>query len=263
VRSRTPVEGWEMRLGQYLPDGYEWDHDFVPIQEGDLWGRPDGTAQFRTRMAIPAELDGQAVHLEFLTGAEVIVYRDGKPLDGIDPNRTSMLLAPQAQGGETMDLLFEAYTRSVPDDMRNPLTRAFRGCVQHFRSPALLTVDEDALALKYDLEVLTSMAFGASVDEDLATYHLKRLEHVLTLFPLYDCPTDELMEAVPAIREYLRDELFGADSPYGPRDWSELRSASSDAFPPWARMVACHLSWAERFNTLRSPFLTLSSNADE
>ncbi len=217
VTHREPTSGWQMRLGQYLPDGYVWDHDFRPLAEGERWGRPDGTAQLKATLHLPPALAGHRVWLEFMTGAEVIVTCNGEILDGIDPNRTRILLASDAAPDAAYELLFDAYTRSVPDDMRNVRTRMLRGCVQRFRPPDLLLLDDVAEALKLDLAVLYRMAFGAAIDEEIRERFVHRTEALLALFPPYDCEPAQLRQAVPLLREFLTTEVFDKPSPYGHR----------------------------------------------
>lgn len=215
VEQKHPTEDWRIRLGQYFPDRYVWDEDYHPIQSGDLWGRPDGTAEFIGLATVPEAMAGRTIWLEFHTGAEVIVYRDGEMVDGIDPNRLRTRLVMGAQPNQRIALRFEAYTRSKPDDDRSMTARHMKGCVQRFNLPHLLVLNDEALSLKYDLEVLYSMAFGNQASEALREGLEYEIEKLLRLFPLYDSDSEALLGAIPQIQEYLRSHVYRADSPYG------------------------------------------------
>lgn len=214
IRQRHATGEWQVRVGQYLPEGYTWDHDFVPIRDGDYWGRPDGTAEFVGTVEIPASMAGQPVWFSLLTAAEVIVYCDGRMLDGLDPNRSRVLLTPAAQPGQQFEIRMEAYVRSKPDDDRSIATNHLRGSVQTFRQPELVVLNEEALALKYDLQLAYSLAFGVATPDDLKARLQQRIERMLKVFPPYDCAADELLAALPAIKAFVRanfyqDDLYG------------------------------------------------------
>ena len=215
VAQRVATKNWKVRIGQYFPEGYEWDADFQDIDAGDFWGRPDGTAQFMGCARIPDAMAGSRVWLEFVTGAEVIVYKDGRMLDGIDPNRSRVILTEDAQPGQAVDLMMEAYTRSKPDDDRAVTTRNIRGCVQRFNPPHLVVLNEEALALKYDLDVLYNMIFGRMTPEGVRERLEYDVNELMGIFPLYDSDMDALAAAVPRIRAYLRDRVFTGGEVYG------------------------------------------------
>lgn len=213
----APTTGWQVRNGQYFPDGYVWDEDFHPINPGDFWGRPDGTAEFTGSATVPPSMAGQAVWLEFFAGGEVMVHVNGRLLNGIDPNRPRVLLTDNAESGQTFELRFEAYTRSKPDDDRAIPARDIRGCVQRFNLPRLVAIDETALALKYDLDILYGLAFGEQAAEDLQTRLRRQIETLLREFPVFDSDLPALRTAVPTIKTYIDEHIFRADSPFGKR----------------------------------------------
>jgi len=76
----VPTSGWQVRNGQYFPEGYVWDEPHHPIHANEFWGRPDGTAESIGSVEIPPELAGKKVWFQFYVGGEVIVY-DSKSLE--------------------------------------------------------------------------------------------------------------------------------------------------------------------------------------
>jgi len=215
IRCRCGTGEWRVRVGQYLPGGYTWDGEFAPIRAGELWGRPDGTAQFVGAVEVPESLAGQPVWLSMLTAAEVIVYRDGALLDGLDPNRSRVLLTDQAQPAQRFDILLEAYVRSKPDDDRALATNHLRGSVQTFHPPELVAVNPEALALKYDLQSVYGLAFGAFTPPDLKERLQHQIERMLALFPPYDGEAAELLAALPRLRAHVREHLYQDTAVWG------------------------------------------------
>lgn len=208
VAQRHTTSGWQVRIGQYLPDGYTWDGDFQPISNGEFWGRPDGTAQFTGTVSIPDAMNGQQVWFAMRTGAEVIVYANGRMLDGLDPNRFRIILAEQAQAGQTCEIMMEAYVRSKPDDDRSIAARQIRGSVQQFFIPELLVLDNEALALKYDLDLVEALAFGEAASEEIQEGLQYQIQQLLKLFPAYDADRAALRAALPAIAQYVRTSIY-------------------------------------------------------
>jgi len=215
TRQNIRTDNWKVRIGQYFPEKYIWDGDFQPISDGDLWGRPDGTAEFRSTIKIPQSMKGHKVWFSMLTGAEVIVYKNGQMLDGIDPNRTRILLTEKAQPGELCEITMEAYVRSKPDDERSLKTENLRGSIQCFNIPQLLVIDEDALELHYDLSLLYEMAFGDSIAEDLQIRLQRQIEGLIRLFPPYDCEIAELNKAIGQISEFLKTRVYRETPVFG------------------------------------------------
>ncbi|MGI5895154.1 MAG: alpha-mannosidase [Candidatus Merdivicinus sp.] len=215
ITGRFPIDGWEIRNGQYFAAGYQWEDDFHPIQEGDAWGGPDVTCEMRATFTVPKELDGKKVYLYMFTSSEVMVSENGHYIDGLDPNRCWFPYLENARAGETHTLHLEAYTRSKPDDDRG-MTRKLKGCIQRFVRPALILIDEEMLALKYDLDMLYQCAYAPHMDDGAKEFYQKKIEEILPLFPLFESGEPGVMkEALPAIRQFMQDKVYGSDKIFG------------------------------------------------
>jgi len=215
VTRRHPTGPWQIRIGDYHPHGYTWESDFEPISEGQFWGRPDGNAEMIGSAGIPESMAGQPVWLEVQTASEVFVYANGKLVDGVDPNRVRVKLTDAAKPGFHYDLRFEAYSRSKFDDERALETLHMRGCVQHFHVPELVTLNQEAQALKFDLAVLYEAAFGTLTPEAVKLHLQAEIKELLKLFPLYDSLLDELNAAVPRLRAYAREHVYRPGTSFG------------------------------------------------
>lgn len=167
---RRPLDGWEITRHPNLPrpaiDGGEmslWRTLLSPA-----WGEVKGTHWFRTRLVIPPELAGRELMLNLAMHAdyprmyrhfphvvnitmhfEGLLYVNGAPLHGLDPNRSEVLLTPCAKAGDAYELLIEAYTTSVHPK---------------YFTAALEVPDREVRDLYYDLRSLLELAaaFGAA-----------------------------------------------------------------------------------------------------
>jgi len=216
VDAAAPTGRWRVRVGQYAPEGYTWDGPAQPIADGEPWGRPDGTAVFEGTAVIPKRMAGRKVWLQMAIAAETIVYVNGRLCDGLDPNRSRVLVKGRARGGERLKLRMEAYVRSKPDDDRDPRIKAIRGCVQRFRQPELVVVNEEHLAARHDLHVLYAAAFGKALDDDVRERLLRDVREVLKLMPPFESGREALAASLPRVRRYLREHVFtGGAGPFG------------------------------------------------
>ncbi|MFA5205326.1 MAG: glycoside hydrolase family 38 C-terminal domain-containing protein [Lentisphaeria bacterium] len=161
---RLPLDGWEVtrhpNLARAAVDGGD-ANAWRPLRS-PAWGEVKGTHWFRTRLVIPPELAGRELMLNLAMHAdyprlyrhfphvvnitmhfEGLLYVNGVPLHGLDPNRSEVLLTPCAKAGEVYDLLIEAYTTSAQP--------------KYFMA-ALEVPDREVRALYYDLRSLLELA---------------------------------------------------------------------------------------------------------
>lgn len=210
-----PLDNWLVRNGRYEPDAYVWEDDFHPIQEGDKWGGPDITCMFKCDFTIPKELEGKKVYLYMYTATEVIISDNGRYVDGLDPNRSWCAFIDNAKAGEQHQMILECYTRSKPDDDRGT-ARNLKGCIQTFKRPCLVVIDDVMLGLKYDLDMLYQSAYADYMEEGAKAYYTSHVEKILKLFPFFESDDDEeFRQAAPAIREYIQRNVFEPSDRFG------------------------------------------------
>ena len=102
--------------GEPIPAEQAFAADYQPFPVGGAWGPPWDTTWFRLAGTVPPEWAGQQVALGFAIGnagstgfgAEALVWREGRPVQGLSPNHREYLLAGEARGGESVDLYVEA-----------------------------------------------------------------------------------------------------------------------------------------------------------
>jgi len=89
---------------------------YEPFPIGAPWGPPWDTTWFRLRGRIPTDWSGGEVALGFVIGnagstgfgAEALVWRAGRPVQGLSPHHREYLLTTDAAGGEDIELFVEA-----------------------------------------------------------------------------------------------------------------------------------------------------------
>ena len=108
---KVPLGGWLIRRARHQALGkYKYiDKDWRPLSLGDPWGGPDVTAFMKCRATIPQRFAGKPVYLRFFAAGDSLLSVNGRPYQGLDPFRSDALLTRRARGGETYDLLVEAY----------------------------------------------------------------------------------------------------------------------------------------------------------
>ena len=102
--------------GEPVPATDAFGADYEPFPVGGSWGPPWDTTWFRIQGVIPTGWKGREVALGFTIGnagstgfgAEALVWRDGRPVQGLSPNHREYLVTPSATGGEEVDLYVEA-----------------------------------------------------------------------------------------------------------------------------------------------------------
>jgi len=102
--------------GEPIPATEAFGAEYRPFPVGNSWGPPWDTTWFRLRGAIPTEWSGREVALGFGIGnagstgfgAEALLWRDGRPVQGLSPNHREHILTVSAAGGEEMELFVEA-----------------------------------------------------------------------------------------------------------------------------------------------------------
>jgi alpha-mannosidase len=89
---------------------------YEPFAIGGSWGPAWDTTWFRLQGQIPGHWAGREVALGFGIGnagstgfgAEALVWREGRPVQGLSPNHREYIVTPAAEGGEDIELFIEA-----------------------------------------------------------------------------------------------------------------------------------------------------------
>ncbi len=112
-----PVEVGAFHVhGEPVPPQQAFDANYEPFPLGGSWGPLWDTTWFRIRGTVPVEWAGREVALGFIIGnagstgfgAESLVWRDGRPVQGLSPNHREYVIDGDASGGDPIELFVES-----------------------------------------------------------------------------------------------------------------------------------------------------------
>ncbi|HDS74321.1 MAG TPA: hypothetical protein ENN56_02170 [Firmicutes bacterium] len=168
-RDRQPITGWETvitgecRDVEQMPQG-GWTPFEIVTKSGERtgalkrpiashyrqrvlstqWGWFDRSQWFRAMVTVPESMKGWPVVALLEPGAEALCYVNGVPTQGLDPNRSEVILTSCAEGGETYEIAIEASaTPNAFDD--DP--------IRLFKTPFLAVKDTLAWDFFWDIKV--------------------------------------------------------------------------------------------------------------
>lgn len=211
-----------------------YNDDYRPLNKGDMYFTPDGTAFIKADVDIPKELQGKELWFSLKTAAEICVKVNGKFVGGVDPNRERMLLSPYVDDTKTLHFEMMGYNRSKPDDERNPESLSVRGCRQIFEGAYICTVNHAVQDLVWDFELLLDIAKSDLFNEDYRNFLNKELNNAMNLI---DFDSDELA-GVDECQKYLNDVVFANDNYKGNGDVALIAHSHLDIAYYWRRIHA-------------------------
>lgn len=211
-----------------------YSDDYRPLNKGDMYFTPDGTAFIKADVDIPKELQGKELWFSLKTAAEICVKVNGKYVGGVDPNRERMLLSPYIDDTKTLHFDMMGYNRSKPDDERNPESLSVRGCRQIFEGAYICTVNHAVQDLVWDFELLLDIAKSDLFNEDYRNFLNKELNNAMNFI---DFDSDELT-GVEECQKYLNDVVFANDNYKGNGDVALIAHSHLDIAYYWRRIHA-------------------------
>ncbi len=213
---------------EYYSDSYR------PLNKGDMYFTPDGTAFIKAEVNIPEELKGKELWFSLKTAAEICVKVNGKYVGGVDPNRERMLLSPYINENETLHFEMMGYNRSKPDDERNPESLSVRGCRQIFEGAYITTVNHAVQDLVWDFELLLDIAKSDLFDEDYRAFLNRELNNAMNLI---DFEAEELT-GVDEAKKYVEEVIYANDTYKGTGDVALIAHSHLDVAYYWRRIHA-------------------------
>ena len=211
-----------------------YSEDYRPLNKGDMYFTPDGTAFIKADVDIPEELQGKELWFSLKTAAEICVKVNGRYIGGVDPNRERMLLSPYVNSKETLHFDMMGYNRSKPDDERNPESLSVRGCRQIFEGAYICTVNHSVQNLVWDFELLLDIARSELFSEDYRNFLNKELNNAMNFI---DFESDEL-SGVEEAQKYLDAVVFANDTYKGSGDVALIAHSHLDIAYYWRRIHA-------------------------
>ena len=180
-----------------------------PCPPGTVWGRLDSWAAFKTTATVPATWGHHPVvavlRLTQDEAGEGLLYRDGRPHQGIDPHHREVWLSEAAEPGAEWDLAIDAYTITTGKDRPFALAEA-----------SLAVPDQTARELYYNALVALDAVRLLSEESLERARLLRTLDRCLLSIdwrgPLGDAFRASLTAAHDALAEGLR-EIPAGDRP--------------------------------------------------
>ena len=211
-----------------------YSDDYRPLNKGDMYFTPDGTAFIKADVDIPRELQGKELWFSLKTAAEICVKVNGKYVGGVDPNRERMLLSPYVDDKNTLHFEMMGYNRSKPDDERNPESLSVRGCRQIFEGAYICTVNHKVQDLVWDFELLLDIAKSELFNEDYRSFLNKELNNAMNLI---DFDSDSL-DGIDECQKYLNEVVYANDNYRGSGDVALIAHSHLDIAYYWRRIHA-------------------------
>lgn len=211
-----------------------YSDDYRPLQKGDMYFTPDGTAFIKADVDIPKELQGKELWLSLKTAAEICVKVNGKYVGGVDPNRERMLISPYVDDTKTLHFDMMGYNRSKPDDERNPESLSVRGCRQIFEGAYICTVNHEVQDLVWDFELLLDIAKSDLFNEDYRDFLNRELNNAMNFI---DFDSDELTGVAEA-KKYVDEVIYANDTYKGTGDVALIAHSHLDIAYYWRRIHA-------------------------
>lgn len=211
-----------------------YSDDYRPLQKGDMYFTPDGTAFIKADVDIPKELQGKELWFSLKTAAEICVKVNGKYVGGVDPNRERMLLSPYVDDTKTLHFDMMGYNRSKPDDERNPESLSVRGCRQIFEGAYICTVNHEVQDLVWDFELLLDIAKSDLFNEDYRDFLNRELNNAMNFI---DFDSDEFTGVAEA-KKYVDEVIYANDTYKGTGDVALIAHSHLDIAYYWRRIHA-------------------------
>ncbi|MBQ6383941.1 MAG: alpha-mannosidase [Clostridia bacterium] len=233
VSDQEEVTGLTIRDARQISENaYEYtDGEARPLNRGDLYFTPDGTAFIRGNARIPERFRGKNVYLALKTAAEMIVRVNGRLVGGIDPNRERILLNPYIDRDE-LEIEIEAYNRSKPDDERNPAALSKKGCRQVFDGLYLETIRDNVQSLVYDYILLMDIAHSEYFNEDYRKFLFAELSRALDKIDF------DTWEGVDEAAAYVQKVIYDNTDFRGSGDVALVGHSHLDIAYYWRRIHA-------------------------
>lgn len=211
-----------------------YSDDYRPLNKGDMYFTPDGTAFIKADVDVPKDLQGKELWFSLKTAAEICVKVNGKYIGGVDPNRERMLLSPYIDDTKTLHFEMMGYNRSKPDDERNPESLSVRGCRQIFEGAYICTVNHAVQDLVWDFELLLDIASSDLFNEDYRAFLNRELNNAMNFI---DFDSDELT-GVDEAKKYIDEVVYANDNYKGTGDVALIAHSHLDIAYYWRRIHA-------------------------
>ncbi len=195
----VPIPDWQIRSADYAAPGeIRYTSDWRTIEVGESW--LETTAYFRAEAVMPSSLAGKPVELWFDNQGECLLYVNGEPRQGFDPNRNTCRISDSAAAGESYAFIVESCIRwqNFAHTKQNGLEYD-----RHlFRHAAWVTVNPEVEDILYDLTVLVESVLVRS--DEWAERLLVATQRMIKP----EAPFEKLLAGIRETKRFLQQEWF-------------------------------------------------------
>jgi alpha-mannosidase len=198
---KEELKQWHLTVCQYEGlENYQNEQEIGFVDPGYHWGKTGDTGIFTREIQVPIAFKGYPLYLEIITGGEAMLFLNGKPFQGNDPNHYRVLLSPNSTGKERYSVQVESFVRVSHNEIGE--SRFDAGATGEFSQADICAVHPEAQEFLWDIQYLLEMW---KEDDRHASQIIKILTHVFTSFD----PTDHesFLAYVQKGRLYLREAL--------------------------------------------------------
>ncbi|MCD4823859.1 MAG: hypothetical protein K8S55_04580, partial [Phycisphaerae bacterium] len=207
----NPIEIQDVAMAEtkeHLPLSTAKKLNYKSVKGGQRWGQPWTTAWFRLRFTVPASFRGETVSLLFRPNGECIIFRDGKPVQGLDVNRKDYVLLDKARGGERIELYVEAGANDTFGEfevrtMEAPKVAAFLPEV--WEAWQDLRAVEGVVKSRQGEHWSTEILPGLPEDDTRRAKIIFDLNKAVDLFDYQDISAEALRKSARRVRRALKD----------------------------------------------------------
>ncbi|MGI6745939.1 MAG: alpha-mannosidase [Acutalibacteraceae bacterium] len=171
----------------------------------DYWGYRECYCWFKQTVKVPAQFAGQAVYYKIIpylsewrtTNPQLIIYVNGKMIQGMDSNHQDVIITNNAKAGEE----FEIYINAHAD------AREFKSELK--MKAQIFTVDPIAVKLYFDLITPLEVANLYSGDSNERVNLVKALNTAVNMVDLDAIDVEDFRNSAKNACDYLEKEVYG------------------------------------------------------
>ncbi len=171
----------------------------------DYWGYRECYCWFKQTVTVPVRFKGQAVYYRIIpymdawrtTNPQLILYADGKLMQGMDSNHQDVILTNSAKGGEKIEIYINAHADA----------REFKSELR--MKAELFTMDPIAVKLYFDLATPLEVANLCGGDSDTRVNLIKALNEAINMIDLGAPDIEDFHQSAEKAMAYLDKEVYG------------------------------------------------------
>ncbi len=198
------------RDGQYSFEDREKGEWSLFKANEDYWGYKECYAWFKQTVTIPEDFKGEKVIYLFKpfyddsywndTNPQIIVWINGKMVQGVDSNHRYITVTECAKGGEELEIFINAYT----DDFK------YYGKIQ--MGASLQVLDDDAVRIYYDIATPLEVTNYYDGDSDVRVNLIKALNTAATMVDIDSGDRAAFKESAKKASAYLNETVYGKEN---------------------------------------------------